>query len=123
MKLLVALVALVLIPLGCASGQASRGRGDEPDAAETETGGATGTGGKPATGGSGGKAATGGTIAGPEAGVAIDADAPPPDAGAGGAGGEPGPTSDDPPCQRMVEVGGAAALGPALMAAKPGDCP
>jgi hypothetical protein len=123
-KLSVALVALVVGSLGCASGQASRGKGEEPDAGETETGGATGTGGKTASGGSGGTAGTGGSggiTAGPEAGVSIDAETPPPDAGAGGAG-DPGPASEDPPCQHMVEVAGATALGPALGAAKPGDC-
>jgi Chondroitinase B len=117
-----ALAALALVSLACASSHTPRGGGsEEPDAAdETETGGATGTGGRTATGGTTG---TGGRVAGPEAG-APDADPVlPPDAGAAGAGGDPGPASDEPPpCQRMVDVSGAAALGPALAAAKPGDC-
>ena len=117
-----ALVCSMVICLGCASSHPRARGGDEPDAAdETETGGTTGTGGKSATGG---KSGTGGAPAMLEAGVpGPDAELPGPDAGGqGGAGGGPEPATDDPPCQRMVEVSGAAALGPALAAAKPGDC-
>jgi hypothetical protein len=46
------------------------------------------------------------------------------EAPAGDAGAMPPPAGSDepPPCQRTVEVSGAGALGPALMAARPGDC-
>jgi hypothetical protein len=116
---------LAVLALGCASGRSARPLGEEADAdGEPDTGGATGTGGRAATGGSRGEPGTGGIVAGPEGGVPMDAGPTAADVGAGtgGAGGEPGPASDDPPCQKMVEVSGAAALGPALAAAKPGDC-
>jgi hypothetical protein len=90
-------------------------------------GGSGGTGGPggTATGGQGGTGATGGASTGLEAGVPPDdAGVPDPDATVpepGDAGGAADP--DQPPaCQHTVPVAGMAALGPALMAAKPGDC-
>jgi len=119
----------LLIPLvlfaGCASGSAPRGMGGEQGGAggePTETGGAPGrTGGK-----GGGSMGTGGSPATGGAGPATDALPP----ATGGSGGTPAPdagpplagSDQPPPCQKNVEVSGAAALGPALMAAKPGDC-
>jgi hypothetical protein len=120
----IAFVVLVVSSIGCAGGQASRGKGGaEDDAGETETGGAMATGGRTGTGGGGGgQPGTGGVVSGVEAGVVADAELPPAADGAAGMGGGPGPTSDDPPCQRMVPVSGPAALPPALAAARPGDC-
>jgi poly(beta-D-mannuronate) lyase len=116
-------IAAVLLG-SCSSGGALRGKGS----------GGEGGGDEPATGGISGRAGTGGVVgaggmvtggagSGPPA---ADATAPVP-GDAGGVlpeGGVPSePTSDEPPpCQKNLEVSGAAALGPALAAAKPGDC-
>ena len=77
------------------------------------TGGVTGSGGSTASGGSGATVPTDASapVTG-GAGGTVSTDAAPPTEG-----------SDEPPaCQKMIDVAGAAALGPALTAAKPGDC-
>ena len=104
-------------------------------------GGAGGSGGSPATtGGSGGSAAeTGGSggsggsgaglggsgsgTGGSGSGGSAATDAKPADATSPGSDAGPGATpEEDPPCQKMVNVEGPAALAPALAAAMPGDC-
>jgi hypothetical protein len=116
---------LGIFMLGCASGGPPRGRGGEETGGEHEpdptggssgragTGGVTGTGGSSATGGTGSSLPDATAPVTGDAAVATGPDGSPPSEGA----------SDEPPaCQKMVEVSGAAALGPALAAAKPGDC-
>jgi len=125
---LVASCAAAPRPMGGTTGGAG---GDEP---EPGTGGVTATGGKPASGGAGGRggAGTGGT----GTGGASDPDAGREDAGGGtggstptggtsgtgGAGGTGGGGATGVACVHKVMVADAAALTPALTAAKPGDC-
>jgi hypothetical protein len=120
--------------MGCGStGQPRHPTGDDVDAAGEE-GGAGGTGGAAGAGGSGGQTGTGGSggaTAGSGGSLEADAGAVLLDGGEPGADAEPPPPGDaggaadpdqPPACLRTVPVGGMAALGPALMAAMPGDC-
>ena len=100
-------------------GGGSGGRGGSGGAAGS--GGSSGAG----TGGGAGAAASGGAMTEPPE-VDANGDPAPGDAGAGAGGADAGPppsgTDEPAACLHMVDVNGAAALGPALAAAKPGDC-
>jgi hypothetical protein len=99
---------------GCASNDARRSAADATPA-ESDAGGAGGGGGADAF------SVTGGADAG--AGMPmLDAATASADGPAGSDAGAVDPAADEIPCQRNVEVSGAGALGPALAAAKPGDC-
>src|SRR5436190_5353358 len=132
------LLSLIALPgMGCSAGDPGRGAEDEAQGGDggealggrsgRGTGGRGGGGaGGARAGGSGGGPASGGAAGTPvleDAGVgeggapAQDDAAAPVDTGAA-----PDDPDEPPPCQHTVAVSGAAALGPALAAAKPGDC-